>query len=705
MAVSLWWWRGAGEGAGVGSGGIVVASGGVFFGRRFLPGIFGMMGIFCWGRSRCRLGGGLVDIWFRPQTMLEGHYWPMLYTSFWLEHKLWGYHPLGYHTVNVLLHALNALLIWRLLLRLAVPGAWLIAAVFAVHPVHVEPVAWVIARKDLLATLFYLLCFASWLRYRQQPQGGGYFVILALFAAGMLSKSFVITVPVAMLLCVWWQHGRIAGRDLKQALPLLAVGLLIAAGDLWFYYSRALIGFEYSFAERLVISAKALWFYVAKLLWPHPLLVIYPKWDVAVADWLNWLPLAAALAVAAVLWWAQRWLGRGVFAGAAFFAVTLSPTLGIANNSYMGISFVADRYQYLGSVGLTAVVVAAAVVAVRRLGAAAVLPTAVLSVAGRGAAVLVLAVCGVLTFQQARIYESFFVFFRHISEVNPGGYQGHYNLSLAYLDREEYEHAAAAARRAIAIAPNSAEAYQNLAVAMNNLERWQETYAALTKVLELTPRPKAENFYYAAYMADKIGLAAEAERLLQQSLARDAGYRQAHSHLLGIYLRAGRYAEALALQPQLLESLLRTAARHFEEGRYADALQQYDHALAIAPQNADVYFGKGMVLAQLARPDAAIQSHQQALALAPEHLPALVQLAASYYQAGRYADALALYRRIVALQPQNAEAYSNLGSALAQTGQLAEAVRYFERALAIDPQLESARTNIKLARERLGQGQ
>ena len=132
---------------------------------------------------------GLWQIWFSPSAIgEEGHYWPLVYTTFWLEHKLWGFDPTGYHVVNVLLHLVNVLLLWHLLRRLVVPGAWVVAAVFAVHPLHVESVAWVIERKDLLSGLFYFSAVLVWMRFVEQPNPRRYAWSLALYAAAMLNR-------------------------------------------------------------------------------------------------------------------------------------------------------------------------------------------------------------------------------------------------------------------------------------------------------------------------------------------------------------------------------------------------------------------------------------------------------------------------------------------------------------------------------------
>ena len=187
-----------------------------------------------WFQSRAVLEwSGLGDIWSWPSRIhREAHYWPLTYTTFWLEHKMWGLAPAGYHIVNVLLHLLNTLLVWRLLLRLAVPGAWVAAAVFATHPTHVESVAWIIERKDVLSGLFYLAAVLVWLRFLEQSRPWRYGLALLLFAAGLLSKSIVVTLPVALLIVQWWKEGCITVRDLRRVAPFFLVALIITAVDL-----------------------------------------------------------------------------------------------------------------------------------------------------------------------------------------------------------------------------------------------------------------------------------------------------------------------------------------------------------------------------------------------------------------------------------------------------------------------------------------
>ena len=427
---------------------------------------------------------GLWNIWRSPADITrEGHYWPVVYTTFWLEHKLWGLAPEGYHAVNVLLHMANVALVWRLLARLAVPGAWLAAAIFAVHPLHVESVAWIIERKDLLSALFYLGAAHAWLRFAEAPRAGRYALALGLFVAGMLSKAVVVTLPAALLLWHWWRQGRITALDVARLAPFFAVGLGIALADYAFYRSVEAVDLGYGPLERALIAARALWFYACKLVWPRDLAVIYPLWDVSVRDAVGWVGLAAALALAVVLWRGRARWGRGPLFGAAFFAVTLSPTLGLVEFGYMQFSFVADRFQYLAGLGLLAVLVGAAVHAARKIparpSAAAALPAL--------AAVLVV-VLAVLTWRQCGIYRDPVTFFSHIVAHNERARHAHYNLARALLDAGRLEESAAASRTATQLEPGNTRAWQNLGQALRVLGRDEEAAGAYRAALAIDPR-------------------------------------------------------------------------------------------------------------------------------------------------------------------------------------------------------------------------
>ena len=251
---------------------------------------------------------GLKEIW----TTAAANYFPLVLTNLWLQHALWGLQPFGYHVVTLACHALCAILLWRLLLALDVPGAWLGAALWALHPVQVESVAWISELKNTQSGVFFLLsilCFAHWLKATESA-GGRRFYALALFCAllALLSKPSTVMLPVALALIVWWRRGALRLRDAVWLAPFFALSALASGWAIWEqkFHSGAL-GAEWSqtFVERLALSGKIVWFYLGKLLWPHPLTFIYARWETAATP-LAFLPLAAMLAGLAVLWWPFR---------------------------------------------------------------------------------------------------------------------------------------------------------------------------------------------------------------------------------------------------------------------------------------------------------------------------------------------------------------------------------------------------------------
>ena len=512
---------------------------------------------------------GLWRIWFSPSEIEdEGHYWPLVYTSFWLEHKLWGFAPAGYHAVNVLLHAANTVLVLRLAGRLAVPGAWLVAAVFAVHPLHVESVAWIIERKDLLSGLFYLAAFLAWLRFADEPRAGRHYVLaLALFAAGMLCKSIVVTLPAAFLIVLWWKRGRVRGSDLSWVAPFFVVGAAIAAADMSFYDAREPLSLGYTAVERLQIAARALWFYAGKLLWPGGLAVIYPHWGTGAGDPVAWGYVLASAAAAAVLWFARGRVGRGPLAGVLYFAVTLSPVLGFVDYGYMQFSFVADRHQYLAGMGLMAVLAGAAARGADRL------PAAAWRRCAAGAAAAVLAVLAALTWRHAGIYRDGVTLFTHIVAHNPTARFAHRNLGEALTVEDRWDEALAAFRVAAEQAPDDDRDHSNVGGALVVLDRLDE-----------------------------------AEERLRHALSLDPKSTYALQNMASLAVRRKRYGEALDLYRRLVGVSPRNPSAHhgvgtalYFLGRPAEALKALERALALDPARGDIRTNRDEVLAILGR--------------------------------------------------------------------------------------------------------
>ena len=528
---------------------------------------------------------GLGAIWSWPSIIEEEkHYWPLTYTTFWLEHKIWGLEPAGYHVVNVLLHLLNSLLLWRLLLRLAVPGAWVVAAVFAAHPLHVESVAWIIERKDVLSGLFYLTAVLAWLRFLEQPRPWRYGLALLLFVAGLLSKSVVVTLPAALLIVQWWKEGRITGKDLQRLAPFFLVALIVTAGDLYSYDSGR-HDFDYSWTERLLVASRALWFYAGKLVWPTNLAVIYPLWNISLGDPWAWLYLAAALGLAAVLWLTRHRIGRGPLAGALFFAVTLSPVLGFVNYGYMQYSLVADRFHYLAGIGVLAVIIGAAVHGARRLSGG-------LKMAATGLLMVLLALLGETTWRQAGIYRDNLSYFSHIVSLNPMARNAHLNLSKALMRADRLEEALAAARIALKQRPDEARSYTWVGHVLANLKRLEEAEENFQRALEIDPSRKKEirGLVFLGRMSWQWEQIEAAERYLRRALELDPRNREALEYLARSCLSRKRYREALDLYRKLAEVDPGSATTHnniagllHHLGQSEAAVRSFQRALSLDP--------------------------------------------------------------------------------------------------------------------------
>ena len=616
---------------------------------------------------------GLWNIWFSPSDMKkEGHYWPLVYTSFWLEHKLWGLAPAGYHAVNILLHLINVLLLWRLLVRLAVPGALVIAAVFAVHPVHVESVAWIIERKDVLSALFYLSAALAWVRFTEAPRAGRYMLVLVLFAAGLLSKSVVVTLPVAFLIRHWWQWGRVTRRDLLRLAPFFVVGVAMTLFDLSLYRSRAPLELGYTLVERLLMASRALWFYVGKLLWPVELAVIYPLWEIDVGDVLAWLCVLAAVGLAVLLWLGRRRFGRGPLAGGLFFAVTLGPVLGFVDHGYMQFSLVADRFQYLAGIGVLALLIGAAAHGVGKLPRGFRLTAC-------GLAVVVVGLLGVLTWRQAGLYRDEVTFFSHIVALNPEARSAHLNLSNALLEADQIEEALAASRIAVEQRPDSAKALVSVGYVLIRLEQLEEAEERLLHARRLDPRSV-----------------------------------KAHHNLAEALRKQSRYEEALAAYRAVLEIDAGFAPAHagmgialFQWERYEEAIAALGQAVDLQPElpvaGSSVYVFLGRASQELGRPEAAADYYERAVQRHPRDREALDHLAMAWFGQQRYEEALDLYRTLVEINPDNAQAHSNLGATLYHLGRHEEALQSIERALALDPDLATARTGLEQVRKALRQ--
>ncbi len=639
---------------------------------------------------------GLWSIWFDPaEIKKEGHYWPIVYTSFWLEHKLWDLAPLGYHVVNLALHWINALLVWLLLARLAVPGAWAVAAIFAVHPLHVESVAWVIERKDLLSSLFYLSAFLTWTRYVEAPTWRRYWLALALFIAGLLSKSVVVTFPAALLVWHWWQQGRLTALDLRRLAPFFIVGLVITLGDLWYYTNREVLSLDYSIVERVLIASRALGFYVAKLLWPTDLMVIYPLWEIRENDPLGWAFVVTAVAVPVLLWLARHHLGRGPLAAMAFFTITLSPALGFVDYGYMQFAFVADRFQYLAGIGFIAAIIGGLAHTASRLPHVPVMAT--------GAALaVVLAILGAMTWIQSAIYRDEVAFFGYIIERNPAARGAYMNFVNALHLAGREEEALDAARKAVTLYPDSAEAHSSVSFGLIQQQRFAEAESHARRALEIDPRLINANQNLGEALR-RSGRYEEAVEAYHKALKLDSNYALAHAGLGDALFSMQRHEEAVAtleralslgMKPKMTVGVRNRMGEALEIlGRLDEAAAQYQRVLAIQPLHPATLTRLANVRHAQGRNREADDYLRQLRDSHPNDAKTLLMAADELRKKQRYEEAIDFYRAILDIDQDSGNAHAGLGHVQFAVERYEEAFASLTRSLTLEP--ESSATPIR----------
>jgi len=640
-----------------------------------------MQGGFVWDdddyvteNSTLRSSHGLRQIWLNPSSTPQ--YYPLVFSSFWLEYKLWGLNPTGYHVVNVLLHAFSALLLWRLLQCLNVPGAWLAAAVFALHPVQVESVAWVTERKNVLSAFFYLGSMFCLFRFfglageKEDESGLRWYVSgLLLFTCALLSKTVTCTLPAAMLLILWWKRGKVRGRELGALTPFFVFGLAMGLATAWLeQHHVGAVGLEWdlSFVERCLIAGRALWFYLGKLIWPSELIFNYPRWQIDAGVWWQYIYPAGVLFVVVLLWLTRERVGRGPLVGVLFFGGTLFPALGFFDVYPFRYSYVADHFQYLASIGLIALLVGVMASAASRLPE---WPRCVT----RGSGLIVLVLLGVQTWHQGYVYGDMETLWTDTLQKNPVSWMAHNNLGILLKKQGKLEEAVEHYSEVLRIKPDHARAHYNLANALASQGKLEEAVAHYLEALRIKPN-----------------------------------YAAAHNNLAVALEKQGKLEEAIAHYYQVLQITPNNAEVHYnlgvalaDKGRIEEAIDQYYQALRINPNNAIVHVQLALVWAGQERPDKAIEHYQQALSLSPDSTVVLNNLAwiLATNQNPSFRDgvrAVQLAEKACTLTAyKNAVSLDTLAAAYAEAGRLNEALRTAQKAV----ELAVAEGRVELAKD------
>ena len=563
---------------------------------------------------------GLFRAWF---TREPPDYYPLTWSVLWLEWRCWGNHAAGYHAVNVLLHAVNAVLVWMILSRLRIPGAWLAGLVFAIHPVTAATVAWISEQKNTLSMLLSALAVLLYLRFDEQGRRRWYLLSLTAFLLALLSKTAVVMLPFVLLGCAWWRRGRITRTEFLSSVPFITLSLVLGLVTIWFQHTRVLEGHSVrtaNFPLRLAAAGWVPWFYLYKAFAPFNLSVIYPQWNIRAFHAISYVPGIILLGCPFFFWWKRGSWGRPWFFALGYFVVVLFPVLGFFDQGFYAYSLVADHWQYVALPAPIALAASGAMALFLRTGKWGRFVLAI-------ACTVALTVLGMSTWSRAQVYRDSETLWRDTLAKNPGAWVAHENLGSVLTGQGRFAEAVTEYMAALRIKPDDAEAHYNIGNAMVSQGKIPEAMAEYTAALQIRP-----DF---AEAHSNLGAALAHQRKIPEAMA--------------------EYTAALRIKPDYPDAHYNLGVAMASQGRIPEAVAEYRKTLYLRPDWPPALSKLAWILATDG--NETLRNASEAVPLAErlcavtgsERADALDVLAAAYAEAGRFSDAIRVAQRAVEL--------------------------------------------------------
>jgi tetratricopeptide (TPR) repeat protein len=648
-------------------------------------------------------------------TTRASNWHPLTWLSLQLDASLFRLCPFGFHLTNVLLHTANTILLYGLLL--AMTGrqgpSLLVAALFGLHPLHVESVAWVAERKDVLSTLFWLLTMWAYWHYVQRPGLARYLGVALCLGLGLLAKPMLVTLPVILFLLDFWplRREQSPAKQFFEKLPLLVLALAAGLMTIWAQHVGSAVGSleDFPLVARLKNAAFAYLAYLGTTLWPLNLVPFYPHLGANIALW-QWAPAVVCFGVATAMAWLFRARFPYLLVGWFWYVITLLPVIGILQ---VGLQAMADRYTYIPLIGIFILVVWAGAELAQRwhIPHVVIVPTVTVAVAA----------CAVATWTQNGYWQDSLTLWNHALEIGTNNVTVQVNLGHVCDDRRQAEEALGHMKEASQLAklamdhylegtrlgPNNPEAHYNLGLSYAKLGQYGKAIAEFATAVRLRP-----NFVFAQH---NLGLALcekgaweQGVQHFQLALQLQPNYALAHNSLGRAYLQRGDYELAADHFRQTIEIMPDFAMAHDNlgivcclVGKYDEAASFFMRAIKLDAKEGQYYYDLGHALSELGQHATAMGAYQRALELnsrLPGHYNRVAfKLAASADARQRNGPmALRLAKQCCEATRFQVPAYlETLAIAHAALGQFSDAVRWMQQALEHTPSNDLAAITVR----------
>jgi len=693
---------------------------------------------------------GLWAIWTKLGATQQ--YYPLVHSFFWFEHLFWGDSALYYHITNILLHTLVALLVVLVVKELGIRGAWVAGFIFALHPVHVESVAWITEQKNTISAIFYLMAALYYIKFDKDRNYRVYILSSALFICALLSKTVTATLPAALLVIFWWQKGKISfKKDILFLLPWLVLG--VAGGCFTAWVERVLIGAQgadYQSAviltplTRVLLAGHVIWFYFLKLVWPTNLIFIYEHWTINsnnFSDYIYTIGVVIVLLLFTRYSLSSRFkiygdsFNRAPLAAMLFFCGTLFPVLGFANVYPFMFSYVADHFQYIASLGVIVPLSSLLIILFDNL---SIDNKAIWSaVAG-----VALGLLGVLSWNQCQMYKDGETLYRRTIDKNPSCWMAHNNLGAILMGRgliaeaqEQFQkaldirprypdarsnmcsvlirmgkpqEAIAHGYEAVRLRPLSPENENNLAISLAEVGRKEEAVTHYLSAIKLRANyPEVWNNLGNAYLA--LNKYNESSQCYQNSIKYDVNFADGYSNYGILLVKIGHLKEGIDYQEHAVRLNINNARYHqglgsayLAAGRTNEAIVQFQNSLQLDGNNSEVWFNLGNAYASINNFKEAEIPYLNSLKLNSSSIGVENNLASIYFKLGRFTDAMLHYQLAIKLNPNYAEAHSNYGVVLVAYKLIDDGIKEYQKAISIDPNYSEALNNLGLAYQSKG---